>query len=197
MASSFECEVRFTIKDIKVFKRRLRELKARLLYPYAFTDYYYHPVNEKWNPLQKNLRIREWQKPKRPSTIYFVKNEIVKIGGIKFKRALYPEGKTPLFAGSTEACKSILIDLGFKPWVTVKKEKALFWNVHRYGFKTIAEYVKGLGWTGELEFEGKNPKRAMTEIKKALSILGIQPELVSFKPISVLFAEKIDLRRIK
>ncbi len=59
MVSAYECEIRYFIDDIKEFKNRLKKLNAKLLFPYEFTDYYYVPKNEKWDPIRKNLRIRE------------------------------------------------------------------------------------------------------------------------------------------
>jgi len=190
MASLFECEVRFFIKDIKRFERRLGQLRSKLLYPYEFNDYYFRPTKATWDPLEKNLRIREWKTPPNPTTIYFVKNEIVSIGNTSFKRSLYPQGKVALFSGDLDLCKALLCDLGFKFWFVLKKEKARLWEIPQYGFKTVAEYIKGLGWTGELEFEGENLSKAKIEIEKALNSLNIPRNLVTFKPISVIFAEK-------
>lgn len=190
MASLFECEVRFNIKDIKLFKKRLKQLGARLIYKYEFTDYYFKPKKEKWNPIEKILRIREWNFPKNPTTIYFVKNEIISMGDIKFKRAVYPQGKVPLFAGDLGLCKSLLNDLGFELWFVLKKKKCKFWSLPKHNFETVTEYIDGLGWSGELEFEGKNIAKAKIQIEKALSILEIPKNLVSFKPISAIFAEK-------
>ncbi|MAG08001.1 hypothetical protein CMO89_00870 [Candidatus Woesearchaeota archaeon] len=190
MASLFECEVRFTIEDIKSFEDRLKELEAKLVYPYEFTDYYFRPVKEKWNLVEKNLRIREWKSPQKPTTIFFVKNEVISLGDIKFKRALYPDGKVALFSGELNICRSLLRDLGFEPWFSVRKENASMWDIPKYGFKTVAEHIEGLGWSGELEFEGEDPKKAKEEIEKALNALKIPKDLVSFKPISAIFAEK-------
>lgn len=83
--------------------------------------------------------------------------------------------------------------MGFKEWFVIKKEKAGFWQLPQ-GFKTIAEYIKGIGWWGELEFEGKNPLTAKKGIEKALKVLGIKKEDVSHKTISAIFAEKLKLK---
>lgn len=190
MASKFECEVRFEIEDIEEFKKRLAELGAVLKYPYEFNDYYYVPAKEKWDPLEKTLRIREWLTPRNPTTIYFTKNEIVSIDDIRFKRALYPQGKVPFFSGGVEMCKALLADLGFVPWFTIKKERANHWELPRHSFETVAEYIDGLGWSGELEFEGEDPEKAKRGIENALEILLIPRDAVSFKPISVIVAEK-------
>ncbi|NQU07334.1 MAG: CYTH domain-containing protein, partial [Candidatus Abyssubacteria bacterium] len=155
----FECEVRFTIEDIAAFKQRLEELGAELLFPYEFTDHYFRPRGGEWDLSEKNLRIRHWATPPEPTTVFFVKTEIVTIGDLQFKRALYPQGKVPLFSGSPEECRSLLDDLGFEPWFDVAKKDAAIWEVAKHGFKTVAEFIEGLGWTGELEFEGEDPQQ--------------------------------------
>ena len=196
MASLFESEVRYKIEDIKEFKKKLRKLGAKLLFPYEFTDYYYQPAGRKWNLIEKNLRIREWQEPEKPTTIYFVKNEILLVNGRQFKRAEYADGKVPLFNGDVEICKSLLKDLGFEELFIIKKEKATFWELSQ-GFKTVAEYIKEIGWWGELEFEGKDPLKAQKEIEKALKVLEVKKELVSYKTISAIFAENKNLNNKK
>ena len=190
MASLFECEVRYIIEDIAAFKRRLEELGAELLYPYEFTDHYYRPREGEWNLSERNLRIRHWTTPREPTTVFFVKTEIVTIGELQFKRALYSQGKVPLFSGGLEECRSLLDDLGFEPWFDVAKKDAALWDVPKHGFKTVTEFIEGLGWTGELEFEGKNPQQAAANIESALKALRIPKELVTFRPISQIFAEK-------
>ncbi|MDD5145609.1 MAG: CYTH domain-containing protein [Candidatus Pacebacteria bacterium] len=190
MASLFECEVRYKIENIKEFEGKIKKMGAKLLYPYEFTDYYYGPKDKNWDLVRENLRIREWKEPKNPTTIYFVKNEVVSIGNVRFKRALYPQGKVPLFSGKLKVCKSLIDDLGFKKLFTVKKEKATFWELPQ-GFKTVLEYIRGIGWWGELEFKGENPAFAKKEIERALKILGIKKENVSYKTVSAIFSEKI------
>jgi len=189
MVSKFECEVRFTIENIQDCERTLDELGAELIHPYEFTDYYYTPKSEKWNPVEKILRIRDWKTPAKPTKILFVKNEVVSTEDIKYKRSLYPDGKVALFTGKLKMCKSLLQDLGFEPWITIRKEKSRIWEIKKHNFWTIAEYITGLGWTGELEFEGENQEKAKEQIKNALHALKIPKSAVSFKPISVIVAE--------
>lgn len=189
MASLFECEVRYKIENIEEFESKLKELGAKLLFPYGFTDYYYGPKDKSWDLVLKNLRIREWQKPKNPTTIYFVKNEVISIDNLRFKRAFYPQGKVPLFSGDLKSCQSLLKNLGFEEWFVIKKEKATFWELPQE-FKTVIEYIREIGWWGELEFEGKDSTVAKKEIEKALKTLGIKKEDVSYKTISAIFFEK-------
>ncbi len=190
MASKFECEVRFEIKGIGEYMKKLKDLGGELKYSYEFTDFYYEPKNERWNPVEKNLRIREWVNPKNPTKIFFVKSEIVSSGKIHFKRAVYAEGKVPLYEGEISLCRSLLEDLGFKEWLVVKKEKAEFWSLPKHGFDTVFEYIDDVGWSGELEFEGENIEEAEEKIVKALGVLGVPINSANFKPISAIVAEK-------
>lgn len=189
MAQAFECEVRFKIESIGDFEERLNQLRARIAYPYEFSDHYYKPAGAEWNPLEKNLRIREWISPRKTPTIYFVKLEIVSIGGLQFKRALCSEGKLPLFRGEFNVCRSLLEDLGFEFWFSLRKEKARLWEIPQHNFYTAVEHIEGLGWTGELEFEGKDPKKAKSAIQEALKVLNVPQRLVTHKPISAIYWE--------
>ena len=189
MTQPFECEVRFKIENIQDFEARLGQLEARIAYPYEFTDHYYKPKGKQWDPIERNLRIRDWIQPRKESTIYFVKLEIVSIQGLKFKRALFSEGKLPLFRGQLAECQSLLRDLGFEFWFSLRKEKARLWEIPQHNFFTAVEYIKGLGWTGELEFEGKDPNKAAATILKALELLNVPKQTVTHKPISAIYLE--------
>lgn len=189
MASLFECEVRFRIADIDSFRRHLEEQGGTILFPYEFTDHYFKPIGKTWRLSERNLRIREWNYPAEPTTIFFVKTEIVTIGNLQFKRALYPEGKVPLYSGNVDACRALLGDLGFEPWFDVAKKDSALWEMARHGFKIPLEFIEGLGWTGELEFEGDDPQAAKENIERALRVMEVPIEVVTFKPISEIFAE--------
>ncbi|MHC4436715.1 MAG: hypothetical protein ACYS3S_05100, partial [Planctomycetota bacterium] len=73
-----------------------------------------------WNPVEKNIRIRQWIQPEKDSIIYIVKLEIISIDGLQFKRSLYPEGKLPLFTGPLDTCRILLGDLGFEFWFSLR-----------------------------------------------------------------------------
>ena len=190
MASPFECEVRYGIEDINALEERLGELGARVIVPYEFTDHYFKPVGGAWNLVERNLRIREWKTPANPTTIFFVRTEIVSVGDIRFKRALYQDGKVPLFSGEVDICRSLLEDMGFEFWFDVRKQNAKLWEIPKHGFITAVEFIEGLNWIGELEFEGEDPEQAGHRIEEALGILGIPADRVSHKPISQIYAEK-------
>ena len=189
MTQPFECEVRFGIDDIEDFQARLGRLGAKIALPYEFTDHYYKPPAGYWNPVEKNIRIRQWIQPQQESTIYIVKLEIVSIEGLQFKRSLYPEGKLPLFTGSLDTCRTLLDDLGFEFWFSLRKEKACLWEVPGHGFFTAVEYIEGLGWTAELEFEGNNPQKAGSAIRQALKALKIPRQKVTHYPISAIYLQ--------
>jgi len=189
MTQPYECEVRFGIDDIEDFEARLRHLGARIALPYEFTDHYYKPLAGHWDTVEKNIRIRQWNQPEKESTIYLVKLEIISNDGLQFKRSLYPEGKLPLFTGPLNMCRNLLDDLGFEFWFSLKKEKACLWEVPRHGFFTAVEYIKGLGWTVELEFEGNDPQKAAASIQQALNALKIPRQKVTHNPISAIYLQ--------
>ena len=189
MTQPFECEVRFGIEDIGDFQARLGRLGAKIAFPYEFTDHYYRPPVGNWDPVEKNIRIRQWIQPQKESIILIVKLEIISIEGLQFKRSLYAEGKLPLFTGTVEMCRTLLDDLGFEFWFSLRKEKACLWEVPRHGFFTAVEYIEGLGWTAELEFEGNDPKKAGSAIRQALKALNIPRQKVSHNPISAIYLQ--------
>jgi len=193
MGAKFECEVRFLIKDIGAHKKQLQKIGGKLKYRYAFTDYYYRPEKKVWGPIRRIIRIRKWSKGEEPTTIYFVKNEIIESKRIKFKRSMYPEGKLPLFSGSLKRCREILTDLDFVEWITLKKQRAEFWDIPKYKFGTAIEYIPGLGWTGELEVEGNNIQKAKEKLERQLKLINIDQKQADFRPISVIYAEKLNL----
>jgi len=189
MTQPYECEVRFEIDDIEDFEARLGGLGARIAFPYEFTDHYYKPLAEHWDPVEKNIRIRQWMQPQKDSIIYIVKLQIISIDGLQFKRSLYPEGKLVLFTGPLETCRELLDDLGFEFWFSLRKEKAQLWEVPRHGFFTAVEYIESLGWTAELEFEGDDPQKAGSAIHQALQALKIPRQKVTHNPLSAIYLQ--------
>ncbi len=188
MASPFECEVRYRIPDMKVFEHVLSEAGARLVYTYAFTDHYFRPSSRDWDPRRRSLRFREWRDGRHPTAILFTRIALDKQGDLIFKRSLDPEGKLTLLEAPLDRCRSLLADLGFEPWLTLVKDQASFWQLP--GFITVTEHVEGLGWTGELEFEGTDPEQARRNIEAALRVLQVPRRLVTPRPLSVIYAER-------
>lgn len=195
MASLFECEVRFPVVDINIYKKHILGLGGKLVYRYEFDDHYYYPGPGIWNPVEKILKIRRWLKPRKPTTIYFAQNRVIEKNGLKFKQSVYPEGKLPLFSGELNRCQEILRDLGFKKWFTIKKRNAEFWEVPTYGFETVFEFIPGLGWSGELEEEGKDVQKAKKRLDDELNLLDVDLNKVDYRPISVIYAEHLGIFR--
>ena len=189
MDSPYECEVRYFIDDIESYQRRLDALGVETLYSYEFTDYYYHPLHEKWNPVEKNLRIRHWLKPSNPTAVLFCKNEVFSDKGLRFKRAVYKQGKIPLFTGDMDECKTLLSDLGFQPWIAVAKKEAKLLEIPSYGTRTAVEFIDGLGWIGELEVEGSSIGDAARLLRTSLGVLEIDLDSVDFRPISAIVSD--------
>jgi hypothetical protein len=71
----------------------------------------------------------------------------------------------------------------------LRKEKARLWEVPRHGFFTAVEYIEGLGWTAELEFEGNDPHKAGVAIRQALKALKIPRQKVTHNPISTIYLQ--------
>ncbi|MHC4325508.1 MAG: CYTH domain-containing protein [Planctomycetota bacterium] len=197
MTQPYECEVRFGIDDIEDFQAKLGRLGARIALPYEFIDHYYKPPVGHWDPVEKNIRIRQWIQPEKESIIYLVKLQIISIEGLQFKRSLYPKGKLPLFTGPLDMCRALLDDLGFEFWFSLRKEKARLWEVPRHGFFTAVEYIEGLGWTAELEFEGNNPQKAASAIRQALKALNIPGFKVTHNPISAIYLQNKALHDVE
>lgn len=49
--------------------------------------------------------------------------------------------------------------------------------------------IEGLGWTAELEFEGKDPQKAGSAIRQALKALKIPLQKVTHNPISAIYLQ--------
>jgi hypothetical protein len=71
----------------------------------------------------------------------------------------------------------------------LRKEKARLWEVPRHGFFTAVEYIEGIGWNAELEFEGQDPQKACYAIRQALKLLKIPPQKVTHKPVSAIYLQ--------
>ncbi|MBU0980071.1 MAG: CYTH domain-containing protein [Nanoarchaeota archaeon] len=193
MTARFECEVRFPVEDIKAFKEKLVKLGGKVTYEYGFTDHYYRPKGKTWNPVEKNIRIREWKDGKYPTAILLCKNEVISGKDFQFKRSLYEQGKLELFRGDLALCKTLLDDMGFEPWFEVRKEKASLWDVQVKGFNIAIEHIPGLGWTCELEFSGDDPEEAKKRIENAIGILEVPADKLCYEPVSAMYAKKMGL----
>lgn len=191
MASPFECELRFMISDIDKFKRKLRELNAKVIFDYEFTDdYYVNYLKKPWDLTRKNLRLRIWKKPETKCEILFSKLELFDINGLKFKRSVLKEGKLCLYEGKLEDCKKLLESLGFRKWFSIEKKNCTLYLIENYNFKTIHEFIPNLGWTGELEIEGDNPEKVGEKLENQIKLLGINKTEVTSDTLSAIYAKK-------
>jgi hypothetical protein len=92
-----------------------------------------------------------------------------------------------LFRGAPHACQTLLDDLGFVPWLTVRKLSGELIEVPGVG--TIAcEEIEGHGWWVELEVEGADPAAAGSGLRARLAALGIDPAEASPLPMAALVA---------
>ena len=191
MASPFECEVRFMIPSIDQFKKKLKELEAKKLYDYEFTDYYYiNDLNNPWDLNKKNLRLREWKKPESKCEILFTELEMIDIDGLKFKRSVFEEGKLSLYQGTFEKCKKLLGSLSFIHWFTIEKKNGTVYKIIKNNFNTCHEFIPKLGWSGELEIRGEDLNKASRNLKEEMKILGLTINDVTSDSLSVIYTNK-------
>lgn len=187
MASKFECEIRIFIDDINTFEKKLEDLEAKVILEYNFSDTYYKQNNFDWNPLNKTMRLRQWHNPNRGIFVYYSKTEFVKESGITFKRSTLKEGKKVLFKGRLDKAKKFLQKDNFYPWLEVKKNNCKIWESNKLSSALVVEYIDELGWTAEVEVEGKNTNEASLKLKQVLETL--DEKNFSSKPVSVLVSK--------
>ena len=97
---NLESEIRIKIRDISIFKKKLKELNATIIKEYRFIDEIYYPLgNIDWNIEKKSIRIRTYINSENISKILFSHINLKKIDDFQFKQSLYPGGKLPLFSG--------------------------------------------------------------------------------------------------
>jgi adenylate cyclase class IV len=190
MVSRFECEVRYRIRDVDQYAAKLSELQAAVVYDYAFTDHYHVPdVHVPWNLRRRTLRLRAWTEPRVACQILFSEVERVTVQGLTFKRSILEEGKLCLYEGTFEACERVLASLGFEAWFALTKRDCTFYEVAAHQFKTVREFIPGVGWTGELEVEGDDPVDAGRHLTRQIRLLGLRDEDVTSDPIGAIYAE--------
>lgn len=190
MAVRFECEIRYAIRNIAAFEGSLNLLGAKLLDTKQYNDHYLLPSNKKfWNKDTMTLRLREWIRPPIKAQLLFGEVEIKNIDGIQFKRSIFPGGKQIIWQGNLSECDSISKKLGFEPWISIEKPESRTYDLPKYGFITAVEHIENFGWSGELEFQGENLEQTKREISRSTGLLGILKQDISFKPLSVIYAE--------
>ena len=189
MKNAYECEVRLLNYDFDSLLAKIKALGGEKKLEYDFDDYYFEPKNSTWNT-SKNIRVRQWLKPNRPTAIYFSKNTTETIDCIAFKKSVYADGKIKLFEGVLKTCFSILDDLEYIKTITLEKRNGQVWNLPNLNFEIILEHVSDFGWSGELEVSGLEQKKTKQEIERIVQLLELTQEQISFKSMSELFLEK-------
>ncbi|MDR7435198.1 MAG: nucleoside 2-deoxyribosyltransferase [Armatimonadota bacterium] len=207
MTSPYECEVRFPIHDLKTFLDRIEKMGGRVLYEYRFTDHYFRPSSghagigaelARWGrdwslpTTLTTLRIREWFSPKRTSEVLLTKVEVQRRGNLTFKRSTYPEGKITLYEGPAERAVGILADLGYEPWLSIRKTECAMMEIPGWGH-LIREYIDGLGWMSEVEVAGESVEEAAERLQSKLEVLGVDVQETSPEPLVVLYARHLGL----
>lgn len=173
------------ILDVEAFRRRIADLQGRVLYTYAFTDYYQRPHTALWDLRTHALRIREHHLPAQPSEVLLTAVEIREWNGLRFKRSRFPEGKVRLYTGDVENCRVVVESLGFVPWLVVHKHDGVMYELPKWG-KLVLEHVTDVGWMSELEVEGVDPMQAARVLQRQLEVLGVDRERVSADPVAML-----------
>lgn len=195
MPSPYECEVRFHLDDIEAFRRRVADLGGRLLWAYAFTDYYQRSKVMRWDPHTRALRIRAHHQPPQPSEVLLTWVEVVRSDGLQFKRSRFPEGKVKLYAGSLDDCRAVADGLGFEPWITVHKRDGAMYDIPGLG-RLVSEYVETVGWMSEIEVNGRDPVEAGRAIRETLAALGVPRTVVTSEPVAAIVAGGVRGRKI-
>lgn len=149
MTAAYEAEVRVRVPRIAEMRTRLDRLHARPISAYAFTDHYYRPAASPWPPEQRTLPIREFNP--QEAEVLFSRIALITEGSLTFKRVLHH--------GPASECRALLDDLGFVPWLRVRKRQGEILEIPGVG--TIAcEEIEGHGWWLEVEVAGTDPAAA-------------------------------------
>jgi adenylate cyclase class IV len=197
MTAPFECEVRFLIDDVEVFRRHIATLGGRVRFAYAFTDHYYRPLLGAWDSRTRALRVREHHRPAKLSEVLLTWVDLVQVNGLAFKRSRFPEGKVRLHLGPVGECRAIADALGYAPWLVVRKIMCEFYDIPDVG-ELVAEQVDGIGWMCEVEVAGQDPQAAAAAIRRKLDALGVSVDAVLPEPLAALVAARItpDARKV-
>lgn len=173
--NAFEAEVRALVDPD--FLPKMLKKGAKRLNNLAYQDDYYLPTGGMWDPDQITLRLRKFEGNPIVAVLFshvtFIERE-----GLRVKRSVYPQGKIKLFSGSESHAKQLLQDCGFRYWFSVKKLQSSLLSFG--GVEFAVEHVDDLGWTVELEGDGSEPERAISDLITKLTKLGI-PKSVLMK----------------
>jgi predicted adenylyl cyclase CyaB len=179
MAADFE--IRFKVKDSQWLGEKIKSLGGKLIVEYEYTDHYFHPLAGKWDPQTQVLRIRHQMVPPKPVVVYYSKTKMARIGEYLFKKSLYPSPKLELAKGDLPFCLEVVKDLGFKKWFCIVKKGGKYFDLGEY--RVAYEYVKGLGWLGQLEMMVANAKTVKSKLDILINTLKIDEKSLSFEPL--------------
>ncbi|MBR9681779.1 MAG: hypothetical protein GOV00_03195 [Candidatus Altiarchaeota archaeon] len=191
MEGETECEIRWKIKRFGKFQESLQKKGWKLKGPFHTVDYYFQPkYGTFWNPNKKSVKAQEWKKPKSDARIYLQQYETVLWKGNTYKKTFPPFSKVKLYEGPIEVCKVVLRGLGFEEWMIIEKQDGRLWHHPKTKAYLAMEKIRGMGWTGRMNFVGKTSKVADDKMRRAIGKLGIPRRQVKLKMLVVTFAEK-------
>lgn len=177
--------MRVPVPRIEALRARLADVGARVRGTYAFTDEYYQPETGRWLPEQQTLRVREFAGG--AAEVLFSRVALVTEGGVTFKRSALADGKLTLMRGTAAAGRALMSDLGFAPWLRIRKLRGEIIEIPSVG--TVAlEDIDRHGWWLEVEVEGTDPAQAAAELRLRLDALDIDPGQASPLPIAALLS---------
>ncbi|ALU12632.1 hypothetical protein EYM_05945 [Ignicoccus islandicus DSM 13165] len=164
MVKPFEVEARFLVDER--FLEKLLSMGFKVIREYAFTDYFYEPPSG-WKG-NKALRIRDWG---NSCEVLFDSIDVIETNGIKVKRSKFKEGKVKLYEGSRKECEKLLEEMEFQRKFVIEKERGYLLNNGRY---TVAlERILGK-WVLEVEVNGEDLEKAVSEMKRIMRELGLE-----------------------
>ena len=190
----YECEVRFIIEDVKVLRKKLHILGGRTIKEYKFTDHILKPScgdGKEWLLDQRILRVREWHLPEQVSELIFTHTRITRMGGLSFKRTIYPRGKIVMHRGCHEEVMKLASDLEFQTWYSVVKRWGKLIELKRLGGEVVAlEDVEGVGVVLEVEVWGEDVEAVSRRMLKIVEEIGLDLQKAMPEPLPVIVAER-------
>jgi len=169
-------------KLIKHWKEQGFKTKA-----YSFVDFYFK--HEKSG--RKMAKVRKWRHPHFPTEAIFFSRK----NGVKSE-------ERQRFSSAQKAAE-YLEDQGYEKYITVDKKKVLIFNKGTKSY--VLEFIKDLGWTGEIEIPPAKREMVKQEIAELKSIISIPSSdakgsssiSFSLSPIFEVMEQKMGLKQHK
>jgi adenylate cyclase class IV len=153
---------------------------------YSFVDFYFK--HEKSG--RKMVKVRKWRHPNFPTEAIFFSRK----NGVKSE-------ERQRFS-SVQKAADYLEDQGYEKYITVDKKKVLIFSKGSKSY--VLEFIKNLGWTGEIEIpltKREMVKQEIAEIKSIISsssnVKGSSSISFSLSPILELIEQKMGLKQHK